>query len=457
MAETGAPSSFRKKIARSAGLSSAEFAVKFGLRLVSTVILTRMLAPDIYGVFAVVLVYQYMLEMFSDLGLRSFVITKEGALDDDLIQTCWTASILRGAFILTISGLIALLIAGLQARGVFAADSAYAAEALPYAIFALGGASLLFSFQSINLYVYERNMAFAHVSLSIILASVIGLAATIGAAWVSPTVWALVIGATAQFGFQVVYSFLAFKGPSMRLRWHRPSVRLILDRGKWLIGHSSMTALASGADRLLLGILMDSTTFGLYYIALQVRDFCLNFLTMVHGRMGLQVFTHILQAPPEVFRRNYYKYRLVFDAMAGLGAGTLIMIAGPLVDLVFDDRYAGVAPILQILALAFVLVGPNLLRAAFSAERRFRETMYLSIVTTVTLWAGLLIAIFVFDSLTGALLVIALHTLPEALILAVAGRRRNWVRLRGEAMPLVFLALGLALGWGLSEIWARAT
>lgn len=455
MAEAGAPLSFKKKIARSAGLTSAEFAVKFGLRLVSTVILTRMLAPDIYGVFAVVLVYQYMLEMFSDLGLRSFVITKEGKLDDDLVQTCWTVSILRGLVILAVSGGIALLIAWLQTRGVFAADSAYNAEVLPYAIFALGGASLLLSFQSINLFVYERNMAFAHVSLSIILSSVIGLVATIGAAWLSPTVWALVFGVAAQFGFQVIYSFLAFKGPAMRLRWHWPSARLIVDRGKWLIGHSSLTALATGADRVLLGILMDSTTFGLYFIALQIRDFCLNFLTMVHARMGLQVFTHILQAPSEVFRQNYYRYRMVFDAMAGLGAGMLIMIAQPLVDLVFDGRYAGVAPILQILALAFVLVGPGLLRSAFSAERKFRQMMYLSIVTTATLWLGLITTIFIFDSLTGALLVIALHTLPEALILTIAGHRRDWVRLRGEIRTLLFLGLGLALGWGLNALWAR--
>ena len=455
MSEAAAPSSFKKKIAKSVGLSSMEFAVKFGLRLVSTVILTRMLAPDIYGVFAVVLVYQYMLEMFSDIGLRSFVITKEGEVDDDLVQTCWTASILRGLFILGVSGLIALLIAYLQSRGVFADDSAYSAEVLPWAIFALGATSLLFSFQSISLYVYERNMAFTHVSLSIILSSVLGLIVTITAAWLNPTVWALVIGTAAQFGFQVIYSFLAFKGPPMRLRWHGPSGRLIINRGKWLIGHSSLTAMANSADRVLLGILMDSTTFGLYYIAVQIRDFCHSFLTMVHARMGLQVFTHILQAPPDVFRRNYYKYRMVFDALAGLGAGTLIMIAQPLVDLVFDDRYAGVAPILQILALAFVLVGPVLLRSAFSAERKFRQMMNLSIVTTITLWVGLAVTIFFFDTLTGALLVIALHTLPEAIILTIAGYRRDWVRLWGEMMTVVFLALGLALGWGLLEIWER--
>ena len=46
-----------------------------------------------------------------------------------------------------------------------------------------------------------------------------------------------------------------------------------------------------------------------------------------------------------------------------------------------------------------------------------------------------------------------LHQLPEAAILTIAGYRRNWVRLWGESMTPVFLCVGLALGWGLRELW----
>lgn len=449
--------SFKRRIAASVGLSSIEYAVKFGLRLVSTVILTRLLAPEIYGVFAVVLVYQYLMEMFSDLGLRSFIITKEGEVDEDLIQTCWTVSILRGLVIQGVSVLIALAMMALQSMDAFDPSSAYSSTVLPWAIIALGSISFLASFQSINLFVHERNMAFTQVTLSVILSSVVGLIVTVAAAYANPTVWALVIGSASQFAFQVTYSFIAFSGPKMRFRWDPPSARLIFERGKWLVGHSSLTALTQSADRVLLGILMDSTTFGLYYIAVQIRDFCQSFLTMVNGRMALQVFTHILKSPADVFRRNYYRYRLMFDALAGLGAGTLIMVAQPLVDLVFDDRYADVAPILQILALAFVLVGPGLPRSAFAAERKFREMMLLSVVSAATLWIGLAVTVFVLNSLTGALLVIALHTLPEVVILTIAGYRRDWVRPAGEAMTVIFFGLGLALGWAINEIWMMLT
>ena len=239
----------------------------------------------------------------------------------------------------------------------------------------------------------------------------------------------------------------------MGLRMENHSWNLVITRGKWLMGHSILTAITQSADRLLLGVIMDSTTFGLFFIASQVRDFCTGFLTMVHSSMGLQVFTHFLQASTDVFRKNYYRYRLIFDALACVGAGVLIMLAQNIVDLVFDARYGGVAEILQILVLALVLTGPSLLRSAYSAERKFREMTYLSLLTMLTLWVGLLLCVFVFETLTGALLVIALHKLPEALALAIMGYRRDWVRVWREFLPVVLFAAGLGLGWGLNEIW----
>ena len=59
--------SLRGRILSSVKLSSLQFASQIALRLISTIVLTRLLAPEIYGVFAVVLLYRYLLEMFSDL------------------------------------------------------------------------------------------------------------------------------------------------------------------------------------------------------------------------------------------------------------------------------------------------------------------------------------------------------------------------------------------------------
>jgi O-antigen/teichoic acid export membrane protein len=267
------------------------------------------------------------------------------------------------------------------------------------------------------------------------------------------SVWALVYGAFAQAFFIVIFSFLALRGSRMKLGLNREDIKIIIARGKWIVGHSMLTALAQAADRLLLGFVMSSSVFGFYFLARQIIDIVMGFLNSVNSQMGLQVFRHILQTSS--FTHNYYKYRLIFDAMAGLSAGGLFVMAPFVVDLIYDDRYADVAPFVQLLVVGILLVGPLLLREAYSAERKFKEMTILSLISTGTLWLGLLITIFVFENIPASLIVIALHRLPEAVILGWLGARRSWLVLWREGLVLVFFGIGFGLGWAILEAWTR--
>ena len=130
------------------------------------------------------------------------------------------------------------------------------------------------------------------------------------------------------------------------------------------------------------------------------------------------------------------------------------MVLFPLiVKILFDDRYLEVAPIAQILIWSVLLVGPLLLRSAFGAERRFKEMTLLSAASTATLWIGLLVAIFVFDSAELAITVIALHRLPEAMICTIWGGDRNWVIIWREFIGFAFCGVGALLGWGVLSLW----
>lgn len=450
-------SGFRAKVLNSAKLSTIRFASDVGLRLVSTVVLTRLLSPEIYGVFAIVLVYLYLLEMFSDFGIRSLILTKEGETDDGFLRSCWTASIVRGAIIAFVSSLIAFTIWALQERAVFAADNPYSAQELPGAIVVLGATAILIGLQSPMRYVKERQMDFGWVTVVHVTVNVVGLASTIILAIYLRSIWALVLGNVLKAATQVLLSFLLFPGPSMRLQMTRKHLDIIVGRGKWIIGHSILTALAQSSDRLMLGFVMTSSTFGFYFIARQLVDIVSKFLRSLDGQISLQVFSHLHKSTAEQFQRNYYRYRLFFDAIAGLSTGALYATTPLLISIIFDDRYAGVAPIVQILIWGLLLIGPLLLRSAFSAERRFREMTLLSLVSVAMLWIGLGIAIFGFDSIQVALLVIALHRLPEAMIIMLLGGDRGWVLIWREFFSFVFCIAGVLLGWAALWLWGIVT
>ena len=218
-----------------------------------------------------------------------------------------------------------------------------------------------------------------------------------------------------------------------------------------------MTAVSQSGDRLVLGFVMSSSTFGFYFIARQLVGIVEWFLISLDQRIGLQVFTQLHKSDTVGFLRNYYKFRLFFDAMAGLSAGSLMVLSPLIVDILFDDRYLHVAPIAQILVWSVLLVGPLLLRSAFAAERRFKEMTLLSAISTTTLWIGLLSAIFVFDSIQIVLMVIALHRLPEAMICTLWGGERDWIIIWREFLSFAFCGVGVLLGWGALALWTAVT
>lgn len=447
------PGSLRAKIQRSAQYSVFNYGMGYGLRLISTLVLTRLLAPEIYGVFAVVFMYMYLLEMSSDLGLRSLILTKEGKVTDDFLRTCWTVSILRGLAILVLSCVIGGGIIVLQGQGIFAPDSPYAAEALPWAIACLGLGAFVYGFESPMRFMRERGMAFGHATMVDTIRNIATLVVTIALAYYLRSVWALVIGNMIRSVFHVGLSFAVFRGLKVYPALDRDHLRLLLGRGKWILGQSMLTALAQSSDRLFLGVVMNSTTFGFYFIARQLVDMVPQFLRAMNGQMGLQVFSRLHKQSAQDFRRNFYRYRLVFDALAGLSAGGLMMVAPLLVEIIFDDRYAGVATFMQILILAVLPIAAMILRSIFNANREFNRTTQLSLLSVIVLWSGMAVAIFVFDSTMLAVLAIALYQIPETLLMFFIGKRRGWVSLRREPMVLAFFALGAGLGWAVMQLW----
>ena len=443
-----------RKIAASAALSTMVFAAQIVARIVSTIILTRLLTPEIFGVFAVVMTFIFLLEQFSDIGIRSLVLTREDEVTDSFLRSCWTAQILRGFLILALCVLIAFGISWAQGTGVFPASSGYSDPVLAYAIAAIGGVSIIGGFASPSKFMYEREMRFRNVSIDLLVGVVLTTVITILLAVWLENIWALVLGTLARALIMVVTSFALFSGPPMRLNWDREDFRIIIERGKWIISHSGLSALIAMADRFVLGFAMNASSFGFYYIARQIVDMIELFLNAVHTQMGLQVFTELQKSgDTAVLRLRYYRYRIIYDGFAMFGAGALLTFAPSLVDIIYDDRYAAVAGMIQILAIGLILIGPGLLREAFAAERRFREMTTFSLVRAATIWIGLLVATYGFGSVTAALFVIALHRIPEIAFLLIKSNREHWVDWVKEVRLLPLVPAGAAFGWGLAQAW----
>lgn len=446
--------SLKQKVIASGLLSTGVFGARIVLRLGSTIILTRLLAPETFGIFAAVLGIIFILHMFSDLGLRALILTQEDEADEDFLFACFTMQILRGVLIGLVLAAMAGIIAYLQSVAAFPPDSSYMAPDLPAVLVVVALSVVLNGFGSLNLYVHQRRMALTRTALMEIVHALTSFVVVIGLTLWLQSIWGLAIAQVINTAALVLLTYMLFSGPMMRLGWNRAHLWTILMRGKWIMGQSGLSGLTKMADRILLGLFLPAAGFGHYYLARQFFEIADQFLRQMHTRMGMQVFTALQKdADAGSFTRRYYRYRVPFDAVAMLLGGMFLTTAPLLVEILYDDRYAPVAPVLQILALGLPLVGPSLLSAAINAQRRFRLNAALRLVSAVTIWVGLYVTLAIFNDPIAAFAVIALHPLPELALLMIIGKRHQWVILWKEIRLLPLVAVGAGAGLLITYLW----
>ncbi|NEQ25446.1 MAG: oligosaccharide flippase family protein, partial [Microcoleus sp. SIO2G3] len=69
------------------------------LRFGSNLILTRLLAPELFGLMALVNIFVMGLHLFSDVGIGMNVVQNKRGDDPDFLNTAWTIQVIRGAFL----------------------------------------------------------------------------------------------------------------------------------------------------------------------------------------------------------------------------------------------------------------------------------------------------------------------------------------------------------------------
>ena len=69
------------------------------IRLVSNLILSRLLMPETFGIMVIVTVVQQGLAMFSDVGIQPAIVQHSRGDDSVFLNTAWTTQVLRGVFL----------------------------------------------------------------------------------------------------------------------------------------------------------------------------------------------------------------------------------------------------------------------------------------------------------------------------------------------------------------------
>lgn len=316
------------------------FGGKSGLRLVSNLVLTRLLTPEIFGLMALANVFLNGVTTLSDVGVRASVIRSKRGDDEAFLNTAWNMQIIRGAIITTICLLVA-----------WPVSVAYDQPILFPLICVLSLSAFISGFRSISIAHANRKLLMKRITFLDLASKTFTLIVTVFLAWLMQSVWALAIGIIAGVIMRVTLSHLLLPPFHHRLGLEREAFREILGFGGWILLATFFTFLGARGQQAIYGLLVPVEIVGLMSIAILIASIPRDLFQKLLNTAILPSFSELVRERPAALPRAIRKVR--FTTLVGAFPILFLVsaFAQPAIDLLYDDRYAAAGILLALTAL----------------------------------------------------------------------------------------------------------
>ena len=145
------------------------------LRLIGNLVMTRLLAPDAFGVMAMAMTVQGIVSLCADTGLRQAIIQSPNGGKPLFLNTAWTLEIWRSWMIWAVCLAIAIGLYAAGSLGWLPPGSGYATPVLPAIIAVMSLSAVIQGFQSMNAILAHRNLELHRLTLVELFTQVVGL------------------------------------------------------------------------------------------------------------------------------------------------------------------------------------------------------------------------------------------------------------------------------------------
>lgn len=421
---------------RGASLTMLGFGGMQAIRLASNLILTRLLFPDVFGIMALVMVIIQGVNNFSDVGITPAILQSRRGDDPRFLDTAFTMQAIRGLGLWIACCALALPVAQF-----------YGVPELAWYLPVAGFTAVIHGLLPTRIETANRHLQLGRLTLVELATALVSTAISVGLAAAMGTAWALVIGLVLGAFVKLAMTWQLLPGTPNRFHWDRAAAAELIRFGKWIFPSTIVGFAIAQGDKAILGKYLTLEQLGIYNIAFFLASFPLSLGIAVMSRVMIPVYRGAAEAEdPRAAARRVRRVRAVLTG--GLLLMVLVMaLLGPtLVNLLYDDRYAGAGQILRAIACATIpaLIGLSYDQSALSAGDT-RGFFWLALLRAV-LFLGLFLTGVHYAGIPGALAGQALATVLAYPMLAHIARRHGfWDPLHDAGFAILGLAMALAL------------
>ncbi|MGA9989043.1 MAG: lipopolysaccharide biosynthesis protein, partial [Terriglobales bacterium] len=311
-------------------------AANFLLRVVSLMILARLLGPKDFGLVGMVTAFTGVLNLFRDFGLSSAAVQRE-TVTDEQVSTLFWINMLLGVLL----GLVAVVMAPVIA--------AFYHEPRLFWVTVVLAAGFLFNAAGVQHSVrLQREMRFTALAVIGVTSLIVGTAIAMGGAKAGYGYWALVamtvsLPLTNTIGLWLSTGWI----PGMPRR--RAGIRSMMRFGGTLTLSGLVVYIANNFEKVLLGRFWGANAIGIYGRAYQLINIPTDNLNSAAGEVGFSALSR-LQDDPIRLKSYFLKGYSLILALTLPITFTCTLFADDVIFVLLGPKWNEAVPIFRLLA-----------------------------------------------------------------------------------------------------------
>lgn len=399
----------KKKVISSLIYKTMErFCVK-GLGLVISIVLARLLAPEIFGQVAVLAVFVNLSQVIAESGFTTALIQRQDVTDQDYSSVFWVNMALAWLCIAVIQ-LITPWVCGVYGDEIGSPLRIYS--------FIL----LVNAFNSLQIARLQKQMRFKQIMTSTLSASIVSGSIGIGLAYMGAGMWALIVyHMSASVVTCIAMVFVEKWYPKFEFSLHR--VKVLFDYGWKMLVSALLCSLYSDIRSLIIGKKYSNHDLGYYNRGQQFPQVISNSLDSAIQSVMFPTLASV-QDKEEQMKRMLRRALMmgtyiIIPTMFGLAA-----VAEPVVRLLLTEKWLPCVPYMRWICLgeaAVPIISSNLI--AIKASGRSDVYMRLELVRRIVMLGVLMISVFAFGTVEAIAVGFGLGYWVDAFIVSVSMKR----------------------------------
>jgi len=315
------------------------------IKLGSSLVLTRLLSPEAYGIFGILFSVLFMLELMSDVGSTGLLIRHPRVGEIRFVHTVWTVRLIRSILNFSIVFFGAPVIAAIYHTPIL--TSAFRMLSIYFLL--MGGESMAFILAQRDQRARIANYA-EMISSAVMTVFVIVIASLL------KSHFALIYGALLQRALLMVASHFFYRNIGVGIAFDREAMSDQFKFARFVLPSSLLTIVLLQYDKVVLLKLFDLSLLGIYGLAGNM----LGPVTGVNFHNARVVLyarcAEYFRTDRATARKRYYSENRKLLTLSVVLPAIVAGFSHAIVAILYDARYELVGTVLMITGLAAIVI-----------------------------------------------------------------------------------------------------